>query len=83
MYIETFLHSGDDSEGDPPVPIPNTEVKPFNADGTWLDTTRESRKLPVPLNDTYLSVVFLYILTCFFFYACIILCYICLFNLLS
>ena len=49
MYIETFLHSGDDSEGDPPVPIPNTEVKPFNADGTWLDTTWESRKLPVPL----------------------------------
>ncbi len=58
MYIETFRHSGDDSEGDPPVPIPNTEVKPFNADGTWLDTTWESRKLPVPLNDTYSSVVF-------------------------
>jgi hypothetical protein len=27
--------SGDDSGGDPPVPIPNTEVKPSSADGTW------------------------------------------------
>ena len=26
---------GDISEGVPPVPIPNTEVKPFSADGTW------------------------------------------------
>lgn len=26
----------------PPVLIPNTEVKPFYADGTWLDTARES-----------------------------------------
>ncbi len=25
---------GDNSEGDPPVSIPNTEVKPFCADGT-------------------------------------------------
>ena len=38
--------SGDDGEGVPPVPIPNTEVKPFSADGTWLDTARESRTLP-------------------------------------
>ena len=38
--------SGDDSKSDTPVPIPNTEVKPLNADGTWLVTTRESRKLP-------------------------------------
>ena len=26
--------SGGNGEGDPPVPIPNTEVKPFSADGT-------------------------------------------------
>ena len=38
--------SGDDSKSDTPVPIPNTEVKPLNADGTWLVTTWESRKLP-------------------------------------
>ena len=41
-------NSGDNSERDPPVPIPNTEVKPFSADGTWLETARESRTLPDP-----------------------------------
>ena len=41
-----FTVSGDDGEGVPPVPIPNTEVKTFSADGTWLDTARESRTLP-------------------------------------
>ena len=35
--------SSDDSEGVTPVPIPNTDVKPFSADGTWLEATRESR----------------------------------------
>ena len=43
---EKYTISGDDGEGVPPVPIPNTEVKPFSADGTWLDTARESRTLP-------------------------------------
>ena len=43
---DKFTISGDDGEGVPPVPIPNTEVKPFSADGTWLDTARESRTLP-------------------------------------
>ena len=38
--------SGDDGEEDPPVPIPNTEVKLFSADGTWWETARESRTLP-------------------------------------
>ena len=38
--------SGDNSEREPPVPIPNTEVKPLSADGTWLETARESRTLP-------------------------------------
>ena len=32
---------------DPPVPIPNTVVKHSQADGTWLETTWESRMLPV------------------------------------
>ena len=40
--------SGGNGEGDPPVPIPNTEVKPLCADGTWLETARESRSLPDP-----------------------------------
>ena len=38
--------SGGKGKGDPPVPMPNTEVKPFRADGTWLETARESRSLP-------------------------------------
>ena len=39
--------SGDNSLRVPPVPIPNTEVKPQHADGTWLETARESRSSPV------------------------------------
>ena len=35
--------SGDDSKEDPPVPIPNTEVKLFNVDDTWWATAWESR----------------------------------------
>ncbi len=31
----------------PPVPIPNTEVKLFYVENTWLATTREFRKMPV------------------------------------
>ena len=38
--------SGGYGEGVPPVPIPNTVVKPFSADGTWLDTARKSRSPP-------------------------------------
>ena len=45
-YAKPYKISGDNGERDPPVPIPNTEVKPFSADGTWLETTWESRTLP-------------------------------------
>ena len=38
--------SGGDSKEDPPVPMPNTEVKLLNVDDTWRVTARESRKLP-------------------------------------
>ena len=44
--IITLTISGGNDEGVPPVPIPNTEVKPFSADGTWLVTARESRSPP-------------------------------------
>ena len=37
---------GDCSERDPPVPIPNTEVKPFSPDGTARASVWESRKSP-------------------------------------
>ena len=43
--------SGDKGERVPPVPIPNTEVKPLSADGTWLETARESRSSPDSIND--------------------------------
>ena len=41
-----------DSKEEPPVPMPNTEVKLFNADDTWWVTAWESRKL--------LKFIFLY-----------------------
>ena len=37
---------GDYSVGVPPVPIPNTEVKPYSPDGTARASVWESRKLP-------------------------------------
>jgi hypothetical protein len=41
---------GDHGEGETPVPIPNTAVKPFSADGTAWATVWESRTSP-RLND--------------------------------
>ena len=46
--MNKFTISGGNDERVPPVPIPNTEVKPLSADGTWLETARESRSLPDP-----------------------------------
>ena len=43
---ESDTISGGHNEGVPPVPIPNTEVKPFSAESTWLDTAREHRSPP-------------------------------------
>lgn len=56
---ETLNHSGGNGERDPPVLIPNTEVKPLSADGTWLDTTWESRTLPDPLRQAICLSFFL------------------------
>ena len=38
--------SGDHTAGDIPLPIPNRADKPRRADGTLLETVRESRSLP-------------------------------------
>ena len=38
-------------EGETPVPIPNTTVKTFTADGTMRATAWESRWLPGSLKD--------------------------------
>ena len=40
------LYAGADDAKVPPVPIPNTEVKLGRAEDTWLETTRENRKVP-------------------------------------
>ena len=37
--------SGDDSKEEPPVPIPNTEVKLLNVDDTWWETEKSGRQL--------------------------------------
>ena len=44
VLVIQFL--GDLSERDPPVPIPNTEVKPLSPDGTARASVWESRTLP-------------------------------------
>ena len=41
-----YSELSDDSLGDTPVPMPNTEVKLLNVDDTWWVTAWESRKLP-------------------------------------
>ena len=50
LKVQTFTREERESGGngieDPPVPIPNTEVKLNCVDGTWRVTARESRTLP-------------------------------------
>ena len=38
-----YNHCGGNSEEVPPVLMPNTEVKLFYAEGTWLATARKTR----------------------------------------
>ena len=44
---ERYNHSGDYSRKEPPVPIPNTEVKLSYAESTCRDTDREDRASPL------------------------------------
>ena len=60
--IENDTISGGNGEGVPPVPIPNTEVKTFSAESTWLDTAREDRSPPDSIEDIQLNVLFFYAL---------------------
>ena len=53
----TFNDTGDNGEGETPVPIPNTAVKPFCAESTELDTTWEGRTLPVTKKETAKTAV--------------------------
>jgi hypothetical protein len=43
---EPYKIPGGYGEGEPPVPIPNTAVKPLRADGTCRATGWESKSLP-------------------------------------
>lgn len=47
MFINNVKKIRDYSKGATPVPIPNTAVKSFCADGTWRETARKSRSLRV------------------------------------
>ena len=57
----SYPYLGDQSEADPPVPIPNTEVKRLSADDTWGATLWENRPLPgcFSLSAAYAGVAFL------------------------
>ena len=55
---ESDTISGGHNEGVPPVPIPNTEVKPFSAESTWLETAREDRSLPDSNSEAHMSFFF-------------------------
>jgi hypothetical protein len=46
MADNHVILSGGYCERVPPVPIPNTEVKPFRAEDTWRATARENRSPP-------------------------------------
>ena len=63
MFEESIYNkiSGANSCEDPPVPIPNTEVKLTNAENTWLVTTRENRTVPE------FSAVKTFVLAAFYF----------------
>ena len=37
---------------DPPVPIPNTEVKLIRVDNTWREAAREDRSAPTQVTST-------------------------------
>ena len=40
------INNGGNSDGDPPLPIPNREVKPVSADGTAIPSGRVGSRQP-------------------------------------
>ena len=49
LIFDTY--AGDQSVGATLVPIPNTIVKPYSADGTPIERARESRPSPAPFHN--------------------------------
>ena len=54
------IQSGDNGIEEPPVPIPNTEVKLYSADDTWWEAAWESRTLPVFKGHTIVCPFFVF-----------------------
>ena len=57
--------NGGNSDGDPPLPIPNREVKPVSADGTAIPSGRVGSRQPSEDNQKWLSSFFLLSAECF------------------
>ena len=62
LKAQGFQRSGGDSWGVPPVPIPNTVVKPLYVESTWLEAAWEDRALPVKRPASYDAGLFLSVL---------------------
>ena len=62
MHVKAceYNHSGDDGKEDPPVPIPNTEVKLFYAESTCRVTTGRigNRRFPNEAHSFRVSFFF-------------------------
>ena len=64
--IQALNHAGVYYDEDPPVPIPNTEVKLISADNTWLETTRKDRSSPAICKNRGNNLCFLPFLCAFY-----------------
>ena len=47
MLKDILDNIGDEDEGGTPVPMPNTEVKPLDAEDTWDESFWENMELPI------------------------------------
>ena len=59
------IDNGGNSDGDPPLPIPNREVKPVSADGTAIPSGRVGSRQPSEDNQKWLSSFFLLSAECY------------------
>ena len=63
MFSENYFsinYIGDDSKVDTPVPIPNTEVKHFNADGSKFNLARVGRCQALSLINLHIFIYSLF-----------------------
>ena len=52
--------AGVNGNEDPPVPIPNTEVKLIRVEDTWLETARENRSMPALKPRVFMTLGFVF-----------------------